>query len=110
MIKQYFDGADIYVPVAELLYIHQHPLVRPNFLSELESFINQTSAYMKEKNMKGAIATKFVAQTTLFGSQLPTLTKDNAAIVLAALREIYKLCVSIKGPMPKPARTMPGTK
>lgn len=99
LIRQYFDGSDSYLPTGELLYIHQHPLVKPNFLDQLESFINLTAKDMADRNMKGTIVDKFVEQTTVIGSNLPALTKQNAAMVLAALREIYKLCVSIRGPM-----------
>jgi hypothetical protein len=100
-IRQYFDGSDDYIPSAELLYIHTHPLIKPNFLNELESFINLTAKDMADRNMKGAIVNKFVQHTKALGVQLPTLTNQNAANVLAALREIYKLCVSIRGPMPR---------
>lgn len=100
-IRQYFEGSDDYIPTAELLYIHAHPLVKPNFLNELESFINLTAKEMADRNMKGVIVDKFVTHTRNLGVQLPTLTNQNATTVLVALREIYKLCVSIKGPMPR---------
>jgi hypothetical protein len=100
-IRQYFEGSDAYIPAAELLYVHTHPLIKPNFLNEMESFINLTAKEMADRNMKGVIVDKFVNHTKALGVQLPAITNQNAAVILAALREIYKLCISIKGPMPR---------
>lgn len=96
-IKRYFEGSDEYVPVSELLYVHTHPLIRPNFLADIESLINQTTHVMVEKKMEGAPAEKFVKLAQDLGKQLPELTRENGPKVLSTLRKIYKLCKAITG-------------
>lgn len=96
-IRQYFKGSDSYAPTSELLYVHSHPLVRPNFLAELETMINEASQVMVQRNMTGAPVQKFTALAQALGRELPELTDKNAAAVLGTLREIYKLCSTITG-------------
>ena len=31
LIKNYFEGSDDYVPVTELIYVHEHPLIKGSF-------------------------------------------------------------------------------
>jgi hypothetical protein len=96
-IRQYFEGSNEYIPTSELLYVHAHPLVTPNFLAELEALVNQTSQLMSQKNMKGIVVERFVKLAQDLGRQLPSLTKDNAEVVLSTLREVYKMCNAIIG-------------
>jgi hypothetical protein len=91
-IKKYFDGSDEYVPVAELLYVHTHPLVKPNFLDQIEALINKTSAWMKTKNMKGQAVTKLTDLSIKLGAELPGITRESAPIILSLLRSIYAVC------------------
>jgi hypothetical protein len=96
-IKRYFEGSNEYVPVSELLYVHSHPLVRPNFLAQIESLINQTAQVMVEKKTTGAPVEKFTKLAQDLGRQLPNLTTKNAPQVLETLRQIYQLCRIITG-------------
>lgn len=96
-IKAYFEGSDSYVPTGELLYIHQHPLIRPNFLAEIEGMLNETGVVLLNKKSTGAVVNKFTALAIDLSKQLPTLTASNAASVLGTLREIYQLCKKITG-------------
>ena len=96
-IKAFFEGSDTYVPVSELLYVHSHPLINPNFLAEIESLLNITADRMVQKKMTGAPVTKFTTLAQNLGRELPELTEHNAPAVLGTLREIYKLCNAILG-------------
>jgi hypothetical protein len=94
-IKAFFEGSDKYVPVSELLYLHTHPLIQPNFLTEIEAVINDTSDYMVMKNMRGAIVDRFVGLSVQLGKNLPVESEEQSREVLGILRQIYKLCKSI---------------
>lgn len=96
-ISHYFSGSDAYTPTSELLYVHSHPLVRPNFLAEIEVLINQASEVMVQRKMTGAPVEKFTKLAQSLGSQLPELNDKNAAAVLGTLREIYWLCKTVIG-------------
>lgn len=96
-IKEFFEGSNSYIPVSELLYVHSHPLIKPNFLAEIESLINITGEIMVQKKMSGAPVKKFTSLAQDLGRELPELTEDNAVSVLGTLRDIYKLCTTITG-------------
>lgn len=92
LISDYFNGDDSYIPVSELVYLHEHPLISQSFLIELEKMINATTEVLIKKNMVGGIVDKFVACTMRLGAELPTINQQNAPNILNELREIYSLC------------------
>jgi hypothetical protein len=94
-IKAYFEGSDKYVPSSELIYIHSHPLVKPNFLDELEALILKTTDLIQKKNIRGSIIDKIGNLTMQFGAELPTISQENAPKILSHLRDIYKLCTGL---------------
>jgi hypothetical protein len=96
-IRDYFLGSDEYVPVPEFLYIHTHPLVKPNFMLEIEETINRTSEYLQMKNMKGTSVTKFLHLAQSLGAVLPIQDESKASEALKILREIYLFCIKITG-------------
>ena len=96
-IRAYFEGKGTYVPVGELLYLHTHPLVKPNFLADLEMFINQTSEYLVARNMSGKPVERLTVMATKLGRLLPDLNKDNAEQALDVLRDVYRLCSRLTG-------------
>jgi hypothetical protein len=92
LIKEYFEGDDSYIPSSELMYLHEHPLVKESFLIEIERMINEVAVKMSNRNMQGPVVEKFVASTIALGAELPNVTKQNAPKILSHLRDIYKLC------------------
>lgn len=94
-IKDYFLGSDFYVPVSELIYVHEHPMIRPNFLADLEVIILRTSKLMEDKNIKGKVVDKFLNLTIKLGQELPVISKENAPRILSTLRAVYMLCTKL---------------
>lgn len=94
-IKSYFEGSDTYIPSSELIYLHSHPLVKPNFLDEIESIILKTSDLIQKKNIRGAVIEKLTNLTMQFGAELPNINQENAPKILGHLRDIYKLCTGL---------------
>ncbi|MNK09967.1 hypothetical protein D3C87_279770 [compost metagenome] len=94
-IKEYFNGSDAYIPTSEFMYIHTHPLVKPNFVDHLESMINRTAILVEKRSIRGAVIDKFTDLAIKLGAELPNVTKETAPVVLSHLREIYKLCKSL---------------
>lgn len=91
-IKAYFNGSNSYVPTSELLYVHTHPLISPNFLSDLEAVILKAAVEIQRRNITGAPIDKITELTRSIGKALPSLTQDNAASLLGLLREVYVKC------------------
>ena len=97
LIRDYFKGKDDYIPVSELMYIHSHPLVTPNFLAEIEVLLNQTSEIALSKRMKDRALQRIIYLTQSLGKLLPLLSESNATEALILLREIYKFCNVVIG-------------
>lgn len=99
LIKDYFEGSNsdtkLYTPSSELIYLHEHPLIRHSFLVELESMILKTSQVIEDRNIKGIVLEQFIEYTKELGRQLPTINADNAPQILNSLRKIYRLCKSL---------------
>ena len=91
LIKNYFEGSDEYVPTGELMWLHTHPLVTPNFLTQIEELILKAGEIMQKHNMKGYPIPELEAIAIEIGQNLPDITIDNAPIILGAMRKAYKL-------------------
>ena len=94
-ILNYFKGSDEYIPSSELIFIHSHPLVKPNFLDELEAMILKTHQIIQKKNIRGIIIDRLSNLAMKFGAELPTITQENAPTILTHLRGIYEICDSL---------------
>jgi len=92
LILNYFEGSDEYLPSSELIYLHEHPLVKGSFLVEIERMINDTTELMVKKNMQGTIVQKFTDSAIKLGAELPTINQQNAPVILGELRKVYTLC------------------
>lgn len=96
-IRGYFNSKTEVPPVSELLYLHTHPLVQPNFLGQIESLINTTAELMEQKAITGKPVERLVALTTKLGRRLPVVTNENAPEILDIIRDIYRLCCKLTG-------------
>ena len=79
-------------PVNELLYLHSHPLVKPNFINQLEDLaINIGKELEAKKITSGYIVDKLVEITITTGRCLDDLTKDEQTPItlLLAMRDLY---------------------
>lgn len=92
MILGYFNGDNSYIPTSELIYLHEHPLIKNSFLVEIEKMILETSEVIIKKNISGSIVENFIQVAIKIGAELPTVNGQNAPILLQHLREVYKLC------------------
>lgn len=92
MILGYFKGDNSYLPVSELIYLHEHPLITRSFLVELEKLVNRTVETIARKNIHGRTLDKFVDATIKLGAGLPTIDQQTAPAILNELRNVYMLC------------------
>lgn len=99
-IKDWFDGKTDTVPVRQFVYVHEHPLIKPNFVAQMDGLIYEAGRSLVAKNIKGAPANKLVDKSKIFVKALEVFLLDknevNAENVLKALRDIYVLCLKIK--------------
>lgn len=94
MIKDYFTGVGKYVPSAELIYLHTHPLITPNFVTELEAIIARAGEILA-KHPNAHLISKFTNLAITIGKELPEVNYETAPKILDAMKEISGLCTGI---------------
>lgn len=94
-IDEYFKGDDKDPPIDELIYLHTHPLVRPNFLVQLDELVIQAGIRLKAKNMTGYPVQEMIRIAVEIGKALPSVNQDNALKILVEMRNLYKLCTTL---------------
>ncbi len=92
MILNYFKGDNSYLPISELVYLHEHPLITRSFLVEIEKLIHKTTEVIAKKNINGKTLERFIDATIKLGTDLPTINQQTAPMVLNELRTVYTLC------------------
>jgi hypothetical protein len=95
-IKKYFEGDDSYAPIRELIYLHTHPLIRPNFLIEINNLAVEAGNKLIARNVPNTSSTIATLEKLCIklGQNLPEST-EAAEIALPYLRELYILCNKI---------------
>jgi len=98
LIRDYFEGNSEDAPIREALYVHEHPLISPNFLVQLDAYVQSMGQYLVKNNIKtGYHLTRIEEIAIEMGSLLPDFTEVNAAKFLAIARELYQFCKTITG-------------
>lgn len=99
-IKAWLDRDHDVFPVREFLYLHEHPQIRPNFITDIEVLIFETGQHMISKNIAGAPANKLLSLAETFAVKLNDFVQDRseegAESVLESLRDLYRICMRIK--------------
>ena len=95
-IKKYFEGDDSYAPIRELIYLHTHPLVQPNFIIEINNLVKVAGDKLIARNANSS--SKAVQDLQDLCIKLgQTLPEDEvmAEMSLRYLRDLYNLCNKI---------------
>ena len=94
-IAAFFSGDDDSIPVGELLYLHGHPLIKPNFIDEIAELVTKTNDHLITKKIGGHPVEEFTRIALSIGNQLPELTEEGARSILKEFRLLYNLCNSL---------------
>ncbi len=96
-IKNWFESKDGSTPpTKEFQYLHSHPLVKPNFLVQLEVMILEASRDIQVKNIVGKpiseLSNGAVNMAEALNDFMATRDDDSAQRCLLAMRRVYKAC------------------
>lgn len=96
-IKKYFEGDGTYVPTRELMYLHTHPLIKPNFIMEIDNLVIQAGNKLIAKNTPGNSKTVTGLQDLCIklGTSMTDLDIKSAEEMLIHLRTLFVLCNKI---------------
>lgn len=91
-ILAYFEDQtqSVAAPVSELLFVHSHPLVSPNFVAQVEEMVNVSVESLLTSPAKMSVIHNLEPHIGGLGECLPFLTDENAEKALDHLRAIYQ--------------------
>lgn len=99
-IRSWFDRNSTATPIRQFVYLHEHPLVRPNFIAELDGMIYETGAHIMAKNIKGSPIKRLQKLAKEFADALTKFVVDkedgSTEKVLFAMRDLYTFCKQVK--------------
>lgn len=92
-IRSFFEGtSEAYIPISEMIYLHTHPLVTPNFITEVMKEVDSLSGYIPTETQFTELSNFAIS----IGTKLPVVDTSNAESILKDLRGVYLLAKSIK--------------
>jgi hypothetical protein len=96
-IRKYFDGDDSSAPTRELVYLHSHPLIQPNFVTEINNLVAE--AVNKLNAQKVSKTSKWVTELEdlciKLGRTMPEVKISQPEETLVHLRSLHNLCNKI---------------
>lgn len=95
LTKFFIKGDDSYVPFRELMYLEEHPLIRPNFITEVSSLMTNVYLLVYLHNLKGEVVTKLEEYGLTLAKNIFDLTEEKAKKATFALRDLFILCNQI---------------
>lgn len=81
-------------PVSELLYLHIHPLIKDNFIKEIEAKVHSVVGKLTLENNRSLVE-RILELGIRLGKLMPELDNGNREVaqdVLEILRELYQRC------------------
>ncbi len=94
-VQAYLSGDDSNPPISEFIYLHTHPLIRPNFLNEIEELVIKAGQHIKDKNIKTHHVNRMVNIAISIGTKMPTFDEESAPLILKEIRDLYNICNQI---------------
>lgn len=96
-IRKFLEGDDSFLPASEILYLHSRPLLRPNFLTEVDDLLN----FVFIKYGYSKIPDQYIKKLEEYGVRLgialgKTLTEDVGKDIAFAIRDIYTMCKELE--------------
>ena len=97
-IRKYFEGDDSCAPTRELIYLHNHPLVRPNFVAEIDQMVIEATTILlaKKVSKESKIVKELESLCIELGKTIPNVQIENPEATLTHLRSLYHLCKKVK--------------
>lgn len=94
-LNNFFNKDSDFVPVAEFMYIHSHPLIRPNFLTEITDKSTEAMEIILDRGIKGKTIEDLERVGVILGENILDVTEEKAKTIMLVLRDLYKLSNTI---------------
>lgn len=88
-IAKFLEGDDSYIPISEFTYLHDRPLLRPNFITQIEDLVNKVGAKIQKAKLTGKPIEHLQSIAIQLGTQMDgPMTSTKADKVVRALRDL----------------------
>lgn len=98
-ILNWFEGKVVPPPVKQFKYLHTHPLVKPNFITEIEGLILKAGHDASHMALVGKPIEDLASEAVVFTKALSTFmekgTDESAEGCLGSLRRLRKISLHI---------------
>lgn len=95
-IRRFFEGDDSYIPTSEIVYLHTRPLLRPNFITEVEDLIVKVAAKVAKFKVQGKPIQDFERYAIELGVAVGKgVDQKSAKTIALALRNVRNLCLEL---------------
>jgi hypothetical protein len=95
-IRKFLEGDDACIPISEYRYLHDRPLLRPNFLTEINDLVDRVGGKVQHKASKQKLATVLTEEAIKLGRYLDgELSDDKIKEILLIVRNLYTYCSDI---------------
>ncbi len=92
-IRKFLEGDDASVPISEYKYLHDRPLLRPSFLTQIDDLVNKVGEKIVRHKVKGAPIDRLTQYAITLGQRMDgVMDDDKAKIILFTLRDLYTFC------------------
>lgn len=91
-IARFFEGDDSVDLTSEYKYLHEHPLIKPSFVTEVTDLVNKTGEHLKKRNYK-TLPPSFTEAVVGVANNLPD--GPTAALGLRHLRDLRNVCIEL---------------
>lgn len=95
-IANFLKGDDSYIPSSEISYLHDRPLIRPNFITEIGDLISKVAGKIQVAKLTGKPISDLGDLAVELGIAMGKPMNDEIAKQVAfSLRKVYKLCLDL---------------
>jgi hypothetical protein len=94
-LNRFFNQDDSHIPIAEFMYVHTHPFITPNFLSEIEAISTEAFMLVITKNLRGKLIDDLERIGVTLGKNICEVNEESSREILLVLRELYILSKNI---------------
>lgn len=95
-IRKFLQGDDSYVPISEYRYLHDRPLLRPSFITQIDDLVKKVGTKIVARKLKGQVIEDLTKHAIALGTQMNgDLTDEKAKAIVFTLRDIYNFCLKL---------------
>lgn len=92
-IRKFLEGDDSSMPVSEYTYLHQRPLIRPSFLTQIDDLVKIVGEKIVKRKLTGKPVDDLTNYAIALGKNMDgELTDDKTKAILLTLRSLYVFC------------------